>query len=923
MMEKENLDIYNLVENELIREGIWFTQKSDPTYQNAKSYYKLDKYGDPEEKTKNQIAEEVKSLIGDGAVDIPDAIELWKNDQMMEARLDFKSNLVTTFEPKPVVDGIEAFENPVQLSESKSLKTENKVFNALNELNASNFVELKDEVEKLYSDGIVTDDQYDSFMYIIEKQEEQCYDYIDRRAKVTNTDDRDIDYIESDYVVSTLQMLIEEVADLDESKKVESKTKKTEGPGAGYNIGGTLKDVNVISFNIDKDYLENNEHFGNLPERYFVLNCDIEANVEDCEFASYGYGSKLDFPTEVKITNLTLIDQNYDEGDDEHTEVDKDNIEEALDGATFNEVIGGGYVHTTFSGSFEAALDGSVYSDLYADNCDIEFLNAEVVNFIDKKVSGNLDDTTYCVLDADNSAIDDFENEDDAIKFAEENGYAEVVEKYHDYALISADGSIDDNSYEDGDIVWKRDAEEVEESKKVKTEASDYDYDAYMKEQEELKKQYKDRIMKSATPEIINAFNDLNDLLNNGGNVIALDGFYFPEKAITVVELADKNYHLNPSMDLTTSNILNMVGNNDTFEQAIDELFADYDANSAYSWADNFVTVLSKLDFDIQDADDEEFKECKKVENFVNDDGIEIVDDKESGFTYAKIFVDFFVADKDNAEEEVNKFLDKYTTELGGRTETLKSMLEYLDNWNYHTYVDILEKKLKDSELLECNVNFNKRTKDKKIEAITDNFYSAFDSHGFRRRIDKDTTIEELMDELHNFIEFENISKDDTRKAIKDIVSHLNMQLKANLDELSIYLWYINGNYGGTYEKVRKNKITENYQKRLQEVNNKSANLIADAMQADGFDAESDAGKILVRTQQLFTALSDKGLDVDVTLDNGESTSVIQLGTAGGKIVITITNTDKPLQAFISGNVEINDDILKEFQQVKDCIKTV
>ena len=94
-------------------------------------------------------------------------------------------------------------------------------------------------------------------------------------------------------------------------------------------------------------------------------------------------------------------------------------------------------------------------------------------------------------------------------------------------------------------------------------------------------------------------------------------------------------------------------------------------------------------------------------------------------------------------------------------------------------------------------------------------------------------------------------------------------------------------------------------------------------MQADGFDAESDAGKILVRTQQLFTALSDKGLDVDVTLDNGESTSVIQLGTAGGKIVITITNTDKPLQAFISGNVEINDDILKEFQQVKDCIKTV
>ena len=157
-------------------------------------------------------------------------------------------------------------------------------------------------------------------------------------------------------------------------------------------------------------------------------------------------------------------------------------------------------------------------------------------------------------------------------------------------------------------------------------------------------------------------------------------------------------------------------------------------------------------------------------------------------------------------------------------------MLEYLDNWNYHTYADILEKKLRDSELLECNVNFNNRTKD---------------------------------------------------------------------------------------------KVSENYQKRLQEVNNKSANVIADAMQDPKFDAESNAGKIILRTQKLFTALSDKGLDVDVTLDNGESTTVIQLGTAGGKIVITITDDTKPLQAFISGNVEIEDDLLEEFNQVLECIKTV
>ena len=680
-MDEENINIIELVLDTLNRDDLWFTQKTDPTYQEASSYYELDEFGDPTEKTIKKIEKEVSSLIGDGAIDIIDAVELWKNDQIAEFRLDFRDNLVTKFEPKPVVDNIKAYENSVQFPQSKKV----------------------------------------------------------------------------------------------EAKQVE-----------------------------------------------------------------------------------------------------------------------------------------------------------------------------------------------------------------------------------------------------------DYDVDTYNKEQAELKREYRDRIVKSITPEIKNAFNDLRDLLDEGEDKTELDGFYFPSDAITVVDIADKAYHLNSAMDLTTSNILNMVGNNDTIEQAIDELFADYDAESAYSWADNFITVLGKLDFDLHNDGENDvytfevslpdcvplmftadWSEEAAVKEYMENEGsmskytvddisinyldepIPINENKKYGkgipitavtggksinlnvkeslikqveaVSFGKALRELKTEAKQDKteltpEQKANKIANigslvgkaKYPFQLNAVIHTLSFVDQDLSNKLRQTFnpatikqdgiedarngiaqmifdetgVDVLAPNMEFATESK-NVNFNNCTKDKVIEAITDNFYSAFDSHGFRRKINKDTTIEELMDELHNFIEFENISKDDTRKAIKDVVSHLNIQLKANLDELSIYLWFINGNYGGTYEKVRKNKITENYQRRLEEVNNKSANTIKDILQSDGFDSESNAGKIVLRTQDLFTALSDLGLDVDVTFDNGDSTSTIQLGTAGGKVVITINDPEKPLKAFMSGNVELTGDSLEKFQSIEDRIKTV
>lgn len=173
----------------------------------------------------------------------------------------------------------------------------------------------------------------------------------------------------------------------------------------------------------------------------------------------------------------------------------------------------------------------------------------------------------------------------------------------------------------------------LEETKKLQED----EYEDYQEEQNALKSDYSKRVKESITQEVRNAFNDLKDILENESNDTDVDGFYFPSKAVAIVEGTDSSYHLNSAMDLTTANILNSVDDNDNIEEAIDELFADYDADSAYSWADNLVTVLGRLDFDIHDEDDWEIYDWG-----VNEDNTNIIEgagrigDQEFTFEFEK-----------------------------------------------------------------------------------------------------------------------------------------------------------------------------------------------------------------------------------------------------------------------------------------------
>lgn len=115
----------------------------------------------------------------------------------------------------------------------------------------------------------------------------------------------------------------------------------------------------------------------------------------------------------------------------------------------------------------------------------------------------------------------------------------------------------------------------------------------------------------------------------------------------------------------------------------------------------------------------------------------------------------------------------------------------------------------------------------------------------------------------------------------------------------------------------------ENYQRRLYEVNNKSKDLISNMFSDNSFDSDSPAGQIVMRTSEMFNALSDKGYDVEVTFDNGESTSAVQLGKQGGKVVITITNANQPLRAFATGNFEIIDENIQVLEDIKSQIEAL
>lgn len=122
------------------------------------------------------------------------------------------------------------------------------------------------------------------------------------------------------------------------------------------------------------------------------------------------------------------------------------------------------------------------------------------------------------------------------------------------------------------------------------------------------------------------------------------------------------------------------------------------------------------------------------------------------------------------------------------------------------------------------------------------------------------------------------------------------------------------------YKLQESKKIEENAKTRLKEENNKSQNAITDKIEDSNFDEDSNEGKMILKTSELFNKLSDKGYDVQVSFDNGESTSNILLGQQGGQISITITDAELKLKAYVSGNFELTEDVMDKLQNILEVV---
>lgn len=286
---------------------------------------------------------------------------------------------------------------------------------------------------------------------------------------------------------------------------IKEKNYLKEGPGAGYTID--VKDYNVQS--IDNLTLDSIERAGN---KYFVGitikgKCIGKVIANGVHAESYYYGTEelndvpaeftwfeYDFTDDYYIDELILNDnavksrifKDYSEDYDSVEDVDysdfsleeifkyltvedidpvsiKEYLEQEIDDASSSLIYGGGWSHATYDGQLTKDDSGAESFDNANITCDMYITNKEIIEYIDKAVSGNNTEETYEIID------DEY---DDIIESYNTNEYDldDVIKKAIEYAENNDELGIEDliirKTYwksdfegnwdpEDDEIVWR------------------------------------------------------------------------------------------------------------------------------------------------------------------------------------------------------------------------------------------------------------------------------------------------------------------------------------------------------------------------------------------------------------------------------------------------------------------------------------
>lgn len=232
-----------------------------------------------------------------------------------------------------------------------------------------------------------------------------------------------------------------------------------EGPGAGYTLSGKMSITAVESLTPIK---YESADYGSYD---VTFNCVALGKIEDFEFYSYMYGDKMD-SAEVEISAIKT--NFYAEHIDDIEALVRNNLEEVKDclvGATVrvDYVYGAGWLHSKFDGTIAKIDDTVKDSDIvYGDTFDIEVFefdakikDTDVIEYVDKAVTGDNFSYMYTVIDEDGNPGDAFFEEDDAIEYAKKH-HCQAVDKTECKELFGGD-----TEWLDSEIVWENPYEDI------------------------------------------------------------------------------------------------------------------------------------------------------------------------------------------------------------------------------------------------------------------------------------------------------------------------------------------------------------------------------------------------------------------------------------------------------------------------------
>lgn len=233
------------------------------------------------------------------------------------------------------------------------------------------------------------------------------------------------------------------------------------GAGAGYNIKGTIDydSIKINSFEVNEPFILTEKLSGGHTMDYQIIpiKCDIDCLAEDVVGESYYYGGTLYGFTPIKITEISLIP----DGDDieDISEIDEYLIQDVLGGLKFDVSLGGGWVHSTFTGDISCDtndLDENDYTDFYFNEIVMHITNNQAIEAIDTYVLGDNYSDEYKVVDIDGEEMDYFEDYDEAVEYAKENNGYQVLGSrvWYEYAITSG-GDIESDILDIDDEIGK------------------------------------------------------------------------------------------------------------------------------------------------------------------------------------------------------------------------------------------------------------------------------------------------------------------------------------------------------------------------------------------------------------------------------------------------------------------------------------